>query len=299
MPVEKPADDKRTIHVFIPDTQVCRESGGNPVPTEHLGWIGQYIVDKYVMRPNVTLIQIGDHWHMPSLSSYDKGKRTMEGKRYLDDIEVGNAAFDKLCYSYEEYNRTHRAKWSPNLHYFFGNHEYRIERATLDNAQLDGTIGYHQLNAGLTPIEDQQDRQVEHHGWTTHPFLEPVILDGIAYSHYFNNPANGRPVGGMIETRIKTIGQSFVQGHQQGLRSGILETFSGRKRGVVAGSCYLHNEEYRGPQATNEWRGILVLYNVHDGDFDLKEVSLASLCRRYEGIDLNKWLRRYYSAWSK
>lgn len=299
MPVEPASEDKRTIHVFIPDTQVCRESNGNPVPTEHLGWIGQYIVDKYVLRPNVTLIQIGDHWHMPSLSSYDKGKRTMEGKRYLDDIEVGNAAFDKLCYAHEEYNRTHRAKWNPAKHYFFGNHEYRIERATLDNAQLDGTIGYHQLTAGLTPIVEQQDRQVEHHGWTTHPFLEPVILDGVAYCHYFNNPANGRPVGGMIETRIKTIGQSFVQGHQQGLRSGILETFSGRKRGVVAGSCYLHNEEYRGPQATNEWRGILVLYNVHGGDYDLKEVSLDSLCRRYEGMTLQKWLRRYYKAWAR
>lgn len=299
MPVEKPSEDQRTIHVNIPDTQCRREVDGNPVPTEHLGWIGQYITDKYAGRPHVTINHLGDHWDMSSLSSYDKGKRQMEGRRYLDDVEVGNHSFDLLCWSMEEYNRTHRHKWNPDKNFFLGNHEDRINRACVDNPQLDGTMGYHQLNAGVTPDESMRDYQVDHHGWTVHPFLQPVVIDGVAYSHYFNNPANGRPVAGMIETRIKTIGCTFWQGHMQGLRTGVLETFAGRKRGVVSGSCYLHNEEYRGPQGTNEWRGILVAYNVGDGDFDLKEVSLASLCRRYEGMDLQKWLKKYYPYWAK
>jgi hypothetical protein len=289
MPVEE-----RTIHIVIPDTQARALDGyGNKVPNEHLSWIGQYITDKYSGRPSVKIIHIGDHYDMPSLSSYDKGKRQMEGRRYREDIEVGNEAFDLLCWAMENFNKTHRKKWYPDLHFFLGNHENRIERACIDNAQLDGTIGYHDLNVGQAPGKLSK-LQVDHHGWTVHPFLEPVTLDGIAYSHYFLNPANGRPVAGMIETRIKTIGTTFTQGHQQGLRCGILETFYGRKRGVVAGSCYLHNEEYRGPQATNEWRGILVYYNVQGGDFDLKEVSLDSLCRRYEGVGLDKWLKKFY-----
>lgn len=299
MPIEKPYEDLRTIHVNIPDTQTRREVDGNQVPLEHLGWIGQYLVDKYAGRPNVVINHLGDHFDMGSLSSYDKGKKQMEGRRYLDDVEVGNHAFDLLCYSMEEYNRTHRTKWNPEKNFFLGNHEDRIYRACVDNAQLDGTIGYHQLNVGMTPVNYQQPYQVDHHGWNIHPFLQPVWIDGIAYAHYFLNPANGRPVSGMIETRIKTIGCSFFQGHQQGLRTGIMETFSGRKRGVVAGSCYLHNEEYRGPQGTNEWRGILIAYNVAGGDYDLKEVSLASLCKRYEGMDLNKWLKKYYRDWAK
>ena len=300
MPVEKPSADLRTIHVNIPDTQVRREVNGYTVPLEHLGWAGQYIVDKYAGRPNVTINHLGDHYDMSSLSSYDKGKKQMEGRRYLDDVEVGNEGTDLLCWAMEEYNRVHsRTKWNPAKNFFIGNHEDRIDRACMDNAQLDGTIGYHQLNFGMTPIKDQQEYQVDHHGWTVHPFLQPVVIDGIAYCHYFINPANGRPVAGMIETRIKTIGSTFWQGHQQGLKTGVLETFSGRKRGIVSGSCYLHNEEYRGPQGTNEWRGILVAYNVNGGDFDLKEVSLASLCRRYEGMDLNKWLKKYYPYWSR
>jgi len=300
VPVEKPSEDMRTIHVVVPDTQAQREIEGKKVPSEHLGWIGQYFVDKYAGRPNVTIIHLGDHWNMGSLSSYDKGKRQMEGKRYLDDVEFGNDCFDLLCWSMEDYNRVHpRSQWHPRKHFLLGNHEDRIDRACIDNAQLDGTIGYHQLNAGMTPVKDQQERQVPNHGWTVHPFLQPVLLDGVAYSHYFLNPANGRPVAGMIETRIKTIGCTFTQGHQQGLRCGILETFNGRKRGMVAGSCYLHNEEYRGPQGTNEWRGIVVCYNVGGGDYDLKEVSLDSLCRRYEGQPLEKWMKRYYPEWSK
>lgn len=300
MPVEKPTEDMRTIHFVIPDTQCRREVNGDPVPLEHLGWIGQYFVDKYAGRPNVSIIHLGDHWDMSSLSSYDKGKRQMEGRRYLDDIEVGNNGFDLLCWSMEEYNRTHRVKWHPKRKkLLLGNHEDRIERACIDNPQLDGTMGYHQLNAGLTPDESMQEYQVEHHGWDVHSFLEPVNLDGVAYAHYFLNPANGRPVSGMIETRIKTIGTTFWQGHQQGLRTGVLETFAGRKRGVVSGSSYLHNEEYRGPQGTNEWRGILVAYNVGGGDFDLKEVSLASLCKRYEGMELQKWLKKYHPVWAK
>jgi hypothetical protein len=289
-PVEKASDDPRTIHVVIPDTQTTPNT-----PTVHLEWIGQYITDKFVGRPKVTLIHVGDHWDFPSLSSYDKGKRQMEGRRYILDVEAGNKGFDKLCWSMEEYNRKHLKKqWNPDKRFLLGNHEQRVERACMDNAQLDGTIGYHQLNAGITPIAENVKLQVPHHGWRVHDFLEPVNLDGVFYSHYFLNPANGNPVAGMIETRIKTIGQSFTQGHMQGLRSGMLETFYGRKRGLVCGSCYLHNEEYRGPQGTNEWRGIVVCYNVKNGDYDLKEVSLDSLCRRYEGISLVEWVKRYY-----
>jgi hypothetical protein len=52
---------------------------------------------------------------------------------------------------------------------------------------------------------------------------------------------------------------------------------------MVAGSCYLHDEEYLGPQGNFVWRGILVCHQVEDGDYDVMEVSLDYLSRRYEG----------------
>ena len=58
-------------HMVIPDTQV---KPGCPI--EHLKWAGQYAVDK---KPDV-IVHIGDHWDMPSLSHYDKGTTSFEGR---------------------------------------------------------------------------------------------------------------------------------------------------------------------------------------------------------------------------
>jgi hypothetical protein len=55
-------------HLFIPDVQ-AKEG----VPFDHLDWIGRFIVDK---KPDV-IIQAGDFADMPSLSSYDRGKKKL------------------------------------------------------------------------------------------------------------------------------------------------------------------------------------------------------------------------------
>src|SRR5512135_2199363 len=72
--------NKTIRHFVIPDTQ-CKPG----VPLDHLTWAGNYCAEK---QPDV-IIHIGDHWDMPSLSSYDVGKKEFEGRRYVDDIEAG------------------------------------------------------------------------------------------------------------------------------------------------------------------------------------------------------------------
>lgn len=255
------------IHIVIPDTQV--KPG---VPTAHLSWIGRYIAEKYAGRPDVTIIQLGDHWDMPSLSSYDKGKKAMEGRRYRDDIDAGNAGFELLDAPISAVDG-----WNPRKVFLFGNHEDRIRRAAEDNAQLEGTVD-------LTDCDTR--------GWERHDFLEPVRIDGITYAHYFYNPMNGRAVAGMIETRLKTIGTSFTQGHQQTLMYGLRPVAGTQHHGLVAGACYLHDEDYLGPQGNDYWRGIVICYAVTEGRYDPKFVSLDSLCRRYEGCSLAEFRKR-------
>ena len=83
-----------TKHLVIPDTQVKPDQS-----VEHLRWAGQYAADK---KPDV-IVHIGDHWDMPSLSSYDVGTRSFEGRRYVRDIEAGIAgmeAFLEPCLLY-------------------------------------------------------------------------------------------------------------------------------------------------------------------------------------------------------
>jgi hypothetical protein len=250
----------------VPDTQA--KPG---VPTDHLRWIGQYIVDK---QPEV-IVHLGDHWDMPSLSSYDKGKKAMEGRRYRADVKAGNDAWALLNAPRELYNaqrrRNGKKQYKPELHLLRGNHEDRINRATNDDAALDGTIGMHDL---------------ESPGWEVHDFLEPVWIDGVCYAHYFYNPMSGRALAGQAATRLKTVGHSFTMGHQQTLDYALRFVGDRAHHALVAGACYLHDEDYKGPQGNAHWRGIVMCHQVEDGQYDPMFVSLDYLCRRYEGMAL-------------
>ena len=270
------AASARSVHVIIPDTQV--KLG---VPTDHLRWIGQYIVDKLAGQPNVRIIHLGDHADMPSLSSYDKGKRSMEGRRYISDIAAANAGFDVLCAPLEEYNVGRKAKrqsqWWPDRHITLGNHEDRISRAEENDAQMEGLVSLSHLN-------------YEKHGWTVHPFLKPVDLDGVVYAHFFANPMSGKPYGGQAATRLKTLGHSFTMGHQQVLDYTLRFVRGKSQHGLIVGACYLHDEEYKGFQGNAHWRGIVIAYDVRDGSYDPMFISLDYLCRRYEGMELTEFL---------
>ncbi len=260
-----------TIHIVIPDTQV--RPG---VDTRHLGWIGQFLVDQFSDKKDVKIIHLGDHFDMPSLSSYDKGTARMEGRRYKADIKAGNDAFDLLCDPIVQYNKGRKIKWNPKRHFLMGNHEDRITRACQADAQLEGTLSLDDLN-------------VKKHGWKVHPFLQPLFLDGVGYAHYWYQPMSGRPYSGMIETRLKQIGHSFTMGHQQTLMYGVRFVGGVSQHGLVCGSCYTHDEEYKGPQGNAHWRGIIVKHNVQGGSYDPMFVSLDYLSRRYSGKGLKSY----------
>ena len=96
------------IHCYIPDTQA--KPG---VPTKHLEWIGRYLLEK---RPD-KIIHAGDHADMPSLSSYDRGKKCFEGQRYNKDIEAANEAWAILNGPIEEHNAKVRSYGSHSRQY--------------------------------------------------------------------------------------------------------------------------------------------------------------------------------------
>lgn len=266
--------EQRT-HLIIPDCQV--KPG---VPIEHIGWVGQLIVD---LRRTVThVICLGDFADMESLSAYDRGKRQFEGRRYVHDIAAANEAFDLLCCPLEQHNAKmrfqHEPMFKPTLQLLLGNHENRITRAVDDDAKLEGVISTDDLNYAA-------------HGFSVHDFLAPVTIDGLVYSHFFYNHGNGRSLSGNIENRLKTIGHSFVQGHQQGIAWGQRMVLGRPQMGLVAGSFYQHAESYRGLQA-DEWRGVVIIHNVKDGFGDIELVSMDRLCRMYEGTSYSQFAHR-------
>ena len=252
-----------TKHLVIPDLQI--RPGDD---TTFLRAIGEYIVAK---KPEV-IVQIGDMADMPSLSSYDIGKKSFEGRRYKADIEAVHRGMEVLLEPIQEYNRRaklgHRERYVPRRVLTLGNHEDRISRAVNNDSKLDGTIGL-------------QDLKYEEYGWEVYPFLQPVVIDGVAYCHYFTTGIAGRPAPSATLQLAKKH-MSCVAGHQQGFQIANGTRADGvRLTSIIAGSCYEHNEDYLGPQGNHHWRGVLMLHSVVDGEFDLVQVPLSYLRKKY------------------
>lgn len=251
---------------IIPDTQ-CKPG----ISSEYLQTIGNYLVKK---KPDI-IVHLGDHWDMPSLSSYDIGKKSFEGRRYLDDIAAGTEGMKNLLLPIEEYNAQRRkngkGQYKPQKIFLLGNHEQRIERAVDNDAKIEGVIGYKDLDLSE---------------WEVHDFLSVVVVSGIAFSHYFITGLAGRPCSS-ANVQLAKKHMSCISGHQQGLQ--IATGYRGdgtRLTSIIAGSCYEHDEDYMSPQGNKHWRGILMLNDVNeDGEFDLMPVSLKFLKERYGNVN--------------
>lgn len=252
-----------TKHLYIPDVQF--RPGDN---VDFLRSIGNYIINK---TPDVVICG-GDFADMPSLSSYDVGKKAYEGRRYVKDIEAVHEAMEALLSPLAAYNdmqrRNKKRAYTPRMVMTLGNHENRINRAVNSDAKLEGILS-------------TDDLSYSDFGWEVFPFLEVVIIDGIAYSHYFVTGVAGRPASS-AQAQFRKTNMSCVAGHQQGLHIHTGSRADGaRLTSIIAGSCYEHDEDYLSPQGNKHWRGILMLHEVNNGEFDLMPVSLDYLKKNY------------------
>lgn len=251
-------------HLVIPD---CQVRPGDDF--EYLKAIGHCIVDQ---KPDV-VVNIGDFADMPSLSSYDVGKKAFEGRRYKADVESVHEAMEALLQPLKDSNdkarRNKERQYHPQRILTLGNHEERINKVVNGDPKLDGTISI-------------DDLKYESYGWETYRFLEPVVVDSIAYAHYFVTGVAGRPCS-TASVQLNKKFMSCIAGHQQGLQIATGYRADGtRLTSVIAGSCYEHDEDYMGPQGNRHWRGVLMLREVNDrGEFDLIPLSLNYLRKKY------------------
>lgn len=255
-------------HFVIPDRQT--KPG---VPLDHNRWIG-YAIKEYA--PDV-LIDLGDNADFPSMSSHSAaGSRDKEGQRLLEDFKAANTA--------EEILRESMGGFKPKkMIRLRGNHEYRVERFLDNNPVLEGIVS-------LDSLDDTD--------WTIVPYSngspKAIQVDGLWYAHYFANVNTGKPIGGNSSYKLTQIGSPFVQGHVQGYDIGTKQFATGRTiRGITVGSCYLHDEPYKG-MANSHWRGALVLNEVENGEFSEMPLTMDYLCRKYEGEGLKRFLQRKY-----
>jgi hypothetical protein len=251
-------------HLVIPDTQV--KPG---VPISHLYWLAHYALDK---GPEV-VCWMGDHWDMPSLSLYDRpGSRTSEGKRVHLDIAAGHLGMRIVQ------NIWTKAGYQPEQHWFKGNHEWRWDRALeAEPSRLEG----------MFPKDDPFN--VKQYGIKGHRFLDPVSIDGVRYAHFFPHGARGnvsqtKRGAPSALAQVQRQMSSATAGHQQGLDIAVVSTPEGMRRGLIAGSFYLHDESYLGP-LNQYWRGLLLKHSVHRGNYNLCEVDMGWLQNKYQRLE--------------
>ena len=253
-------------HLVIPD---CQVKPGQSV--KYLENIGKYIAEK---QPEV-VVCIGDFADMPSLSSYDIGKKAFEGRTYKADVRAvhkGMEALLKPVWKLQERQRKAKKRaYNPRMILTLGNHEDRIDRAINNDRKLEDLISIKDLN-------------YEQYGWEVYDFLDVVVVNGIAYSHYFASGVMGRPVTS-ANSLLTRKHMSCFAGHQQGRQIAYARRADGREiTAIIAGSCYEHNEDYLNHQGNQHWRGFYMLHEVDDGAFDEMEVSLNYVNSKY-GVD--------------
>jgi len=235
---------------------------------ERFSILGEFAL-KY--RPD-EIIAMGDWADMPSLSSYDVGKKSFEGRRYNDDIEACRdalAAFSAPIYAYNRnQSRNRKVQYKPTMTMLGGNHdEARINRVIESDPKMEGTISVDDLG-------------YEDFGWEYQPFLMPKNIDGVLYNHYFISGIMGRAIGGQNSAKsiINTNMVSSTAGHSHVFDYANRTTPEGKRiHGLVAGCYFEDTMDYAKSVEHLWWRGIQLCHNVKDGDYDLETFSMRRL----------------------
>ena len=250
-----------TTHLVIPD-QHAHPSYGN----ERADLLSKLIID---LKPDV-VINLGDAADMPSLCSYDKGKRAFHGRTYRADIDSHLEFQDRIWGPVRQ-----RRKRLPRAVFCIGNHEWRIEKALDLSPELVGSIGLRDLQ-----LERWYDDIVPYNGSTP----GSIDVDGVTYAHYVVSGLMGRPVGGehSAHSLLRKQLQSTTVGHSHLVDFNVLARSDGRKvLGCVAGVYQDWNAPFAGESNRFWWRGVVIKHGVENGCYDPEFVSIERLKRIY------------------
>lgn len=257
--------------LIIPDAHT------NPdYDNERFTHLGNFIVEH---KPEY-IVCLGDFADMPSLSSYDKGTKGFEGKRYKKDIQSCIEAQEKLMEPLRAYNAQKRKnkdkQYKPKMHMCLGNHEDRISRATNSAPELDGAIGI-------------SDLQYEKNGWKVTPFKSVLTVAGISFSHYFTSGISGRPISSVHLgfTLVSKLHCSAVQGHTHLYNHSEQTRPDGQKIFGLSAGCYSHpkySENWCRDTEHQWWRGVIMLNQLDgEGYYDeIVAVTQRKLSREYQ-----------------
>lgn len=227
--------------------------------------LGNFISDR---KPH-SVVQVGDMEDMPSLCSYDFGKKSHEGARYWRDVE---AVIDFLT----ELDLVIKPKLKKEIDWRLlgGNHgEGRINKVLNNDAKIEELLSIEHF-------------RYTDFGWKYTPFLEMLNLDGLFFTHYVTNKL-GKAISSTTNVGKAILNHTnspVLVGHSHELNLYRRATASGQI--LMAGDvgCFFDYEvDYVNKNVQDGWaRGVLLLKNVQ-GEYvpDYEWVSLETLKRDY------------------
>lgn len=248
-------------HLVIPDPHAHYKYNN-----DRALWAGELIKD---VKPDI-VICLGDSADMPSLSGYDKGKKCFQGRTYRADIEAHLDFQEKLWGVVKS-----AKKKLPRRIFLLGNHEERIGRAIEMQPELEGAIGYDDLE-----LDEYYDEVVGYSGSSP----GSISVDGIIYSHFLLTGISGRPIGGEHTGYSLLVKQfnSCVVGHSHIFDHCIRTRADGRAiHGLSAGCYFDYDADWAGEANKLYWRGLVLLKGVDDGEFDLETIKMSRLKKEY------------------
>lgn len=238
---------------YIPDVQAMEG-----VPLDHLDCAGKYIAAK---RPDVVVCG-GDFGDFPSLSRFGTALER-EGLRYKKDVAAFHEAMERLMNPIRKV-----AGYDPYFEFIEGNHEGHIERYAGEHPEMEGRVSI-------------DDLALPAYGWRVHPFLQPVGIGGVAFCHYFPSGVMGRAITS-APALMRKLHMSAVAGHQQGRDIAFgRRADGGHMTTIISGSFYQHTYRYLSPFTNAHWRGMWMLHEVRDGQFDEMALSIDYLKRQF------------------
>ena len=239
-------------------------------PNHRFDALASIIIDK---RPD-HIVCIGDMADMGSLSSYDVGRLPAEGKRYIDDLSATHDACNRMTApvwrEVQRIRKNKKKRWTPQMHMTLGNHEMRIVRAAESEPRLHGTLSL-------------SDLKYEEYGFNVVPFLSPLVIEDIAFQHYFTSGVMGRPIGGdnCARSLINKGHMSSVVGHSHLRDYSETTRFDGKRVfGLVAG-CYDTGDHHYTTEQARWWSGLVMLNDAREGYAEPAFFSMEYVLEKY------------------
>jgi hypothetical protein len=234
-------------------------------------WIGKFILDR---KPDV-VVNMGDTWDLPSLSSFDKGKASFNGANYEKDMNAGLDFQDRMWHPMKS-----SKKKQPHKVFLEGNHERRLNKVLEYEPHLAGErygISYSNFQ-----LEHYYHDVVYYNGGTPGIYT----IDDISFAHFFVSGLMGRPIGGdhHAASLLAKNYSSCVAAHSHTVDWAVRSGSNGKKiMGLVAGVYQDYVSGWAGNVNNLWWQGVVYLRNVEAGVYDPEFISIEALRRAYGG----------------